>query len=307
MINILGKRYYYFLFSLFLIIPGLVLMVTNGGLPLSIDFTGGTLLEISFPAGELPQPAEIIKLYNDLGINDVQATTTGNDSIVIRSSPLDDTGRSAIIDAMTNRFGQAPEVRKFDTVGPTVGQEVTTRAALAVLVAAFGVIIFITYSFRGVEHSFRYGVCAIIAMLHDALIVVSLSSIGSYFWGWQIDSLFLTAFLTVIGFSVQDKIVVFDRIRENSSIYRKLPFETLANHSIIQTLQRSINTQLMTSEFMLLAMALFGGVTLREFSVILLVGLLSGTYSSIFVAAPILVVWETKEWRTWFRRQPLQA
>ena len=235
MINILGKRYYYFLFSLFLIIPGLVLMVTNGGLPLSIDFTGGTLLEISFPAGELPQPAEIIKLYNDLGINDVQATTTGNDSIVIRSSPLDDTGRSAIIDAMTNRFGQAPEVRKFDTVGPTVGQEVTTRAALAVLVAAFGVIIFITYSFRGVEHSFRYGVCAIIAMLHDALIVVSLSSIGSYFWGWQIDSLFLTAFLTVIGFSVQDKIVVFDRIRENSSIYRKLPFETLANHSIIQT------------------------------------------------------------------------
>ena len=100
---------------------------------------------------------------------------------------------------------------------------------------------------------------------------------------------------------------MFDRIRENSSIYRKLSFETLANHSIVQTLQRSINTQLMTSEFMLLAMALFGGVTLREFSVILLAGLLSGTYSSIFIAAPILVVWETKEWRTWFRRQPSQA
>jgi preprotein translocase subunit SecF len=106
----------------------------------------------------------------------------------------------------------------------------------------------------------------------------------------------------VIGFSVQDKIVVFDRIRENSAIYRKLDFEKLANHSIIQTLQRSINTQLMTSEFFLLALALFGGVTLREFAVILLVGLLSGTYSSIFIAAPLLVVWEKKEWQTWFHR-----
>lgn len=307
MLNILGKRYYYFLFSLLVIAPGLILMIVNGGLPLSIDFTGGTLLEVGFPEGALPQPADVISLYNEMNVTDVQATTTGNNSIVIRSSPLDDTARSEILTAMTNRFGQTPEVLKFDTVGPTVGKEVTTRAGLAVLVAALGVVLFITYSFRGIEHSFRYGICAIIAMLHDALVVVSLASIGSFFFGWQIDSLFLTAFLTVIGFSVQDKIVVFDRIRENSAIYRKLPFETLANHSIVQTLQRSINTQLMTSEFMLLAMALFGGVTLREFSVILLAGLLSGTYSSIFIAAPILVVWETKEWRTWFRRQPARA
>jgi preprotein translocase subunit SecF len=113
--------------------------------------------------------------------------------------------------------------------------------------------------------------------------------------------MFLTALLTVIGFSVQDKIVVFDRIRENTAVLRRLPFEKLVNHSIIQTLQRSINTQLMTVEFMLLALALFGGVTLREFAVILLVGLLSGTYSSIFIAAPALVVWEKKEWRTWFK------
>jgi preprotein translocase subunit SecF len=306
-INILGKRYYFFLLSLLLIVPGLVLMVIKGGLPLSIDFTGGTLLEVGFPNASLPSPADVVQLFNGLDITDVQVTTTGNDTIVIRSSPLDDTGRSAVLEAMSTRFGQAPEVLKFDTVGPTVGQEVTTRAALAVLVAALGVILFITYSFRGIEHSFRYGVCAIIAMLHDALLVISIASIGSHFWGWQIDSLFLTAFLTVIGFSVQDKIVVFDRIRENSSIYRKLPFEILANHSIVQTLQRSINTQLMTSEFMLLAMALFGGVTLREFSIILLAGLLSGTYSSIFIAAPTLVVWETKEWRTWFHRQPLRA
>ena len=110
--------------------------------------------------------------------------------------------------------------------------------------------------------------------------------------------------LTVIGFSVQDKIVVFDRIRENSKTLKRLPFETLVNHSIVQTLQRSINTQLMTVEFLLLALVLFGGVTLREFALILLVGLFSGTYSSIFIAAPILVVWEKKEWRNWFGRGP---
>ena len=144
-------------------------------------------------------------------------------------------------------------------------------------------------------------------MLHDIAIVFALTGYGSLFWGWQMDSLFLTALLTVIGFSTQDKIVVFDRIRENSSFLRKLPFEKLANHSIVQTLQRSINTQLMTVEFMLLSLALFGGVTLREFALILLIGLLSGTYSSIFVAAPLLVVWENKEWRTWFHKQPAKA
>jgi preprotein translocase subunit SecF len=106
---------------------------------------------------------------------------------------------------------------------------------------------------------------------------------------------------------VQDKIVVFDRIRENATILRRLDFETLVNHSIVQTLQRSINTQLMTVEFLLLALALIGGVTLREFAIILLAGLLSGTYSSIFIAAPILVLWENQEWRTWFKRKPVTA
>ena len=139
-------------------------------------------------------------------------------------------------------------------------------------------------------------------MLHDILIVVSIGAIGSQLFGWQMDSLYLTALLTVIGFSTQDKIVVFDRIRENAPILRRVPFEKIVNHSIIQSLQRSINTQLMTVEFLLMALALFGGETLREMCIILLIGLFSGTYSSIFIAAPILVVWENKEWKTWFRK-----
>jgi len=306
--NILGKRYYYFLFSLVLIVPGLIIMAIYG-MPLAIDFKGGSYLEVQFASGKAPEPGEAIQLYNDMGITDVQANSTKssssmtqNDILVLRSTFIDDDVRAQIVSTMEQRFSDTVTVREFNSVGPTIGQEVTQRAGLALLVAALGVILFITFSFRGINHAFRYGVCAIIAMAHDVLVVVSLSAIGGHFFGWQVDSLFLTALLTVIGFSVQDKIVVFDRIRENSGIYRKLPFEKLANHSIIQTLQRSINTQLMTSEFMLLALALFGGVTLREFCVILLVGLASGTYSSIFIAAPILVVWENKEWQHWFKR-----
>jgi preprotein translocase subunit SecF len=301
MINLLGRRYLFFAISLLIIIPGLLLAII-GGLNLSVDFTGGTLIEFNFESESLPAPAEVIAVYNQLGIEDVQVQTTGEDTIVARSSFLDDEARAGLLTGLENEFGQAPIVLRFDSVGPTVGREVATRAALAVAVAAIIVVIYITYAFRGIPHAFRYGVCAIIAMIHDVAIVISLGAIGGYLWGWQIDALFLTALLTVIGFSVQDKIVVFDRIRENSNIYKRLPFETLVNHSIVQTLQRSINTQLMTVEFMLLALALFGGVTLREFSVILLVGLFSGTYSSIFIAAPVLVVWESQEWKTWFRR-----
>jgi preprotein translocase subunit SecF len=300
MINILSKRYFFFAFSLLLIIPGMVILAIYG-LPLAIDFKGGSLLEVEFTSGTAPQPSEIINLYTELGITEAQVQTSDSNILIIRSPFMDEARRGEVINAMNEKFNQEIVVRKFDSVGPTIGAEVTSRAGLAIAVAALGVIIYITFAFRGISHAFRYGVCAIIAMLHDSLVVVSLSAIGGHFFGWQVDSLFLTALLTVIGFSVQDKIVVFDRIRENSTIYRKLDFETLANHSIVQTLQRSINTQLMTSEFMLLAMALFGGVTLREFSIILLVGLFMGTYSSIFIAAPILVVWEKQEWKKWFR------
>lgn len=300
MLNILGKRYLFFALSLVLIVPGLIVMAVMG-LPLAIDFTGGLLLEVKFDTIAAPAPADVIKLYEELGITNTNVQTSGDNILIIRSSFVDDDTRAGIVSAMTERFGAEPTVLRFDSVGPTIGQEVTSRAGLAVAVAALGVILYITFAFRGIPHAFRYGVCAIIAMLHDGLVVLSISAIGGHFFGWQIDSLFLTALLTVIGFSVQDKIVVFDRIRENSAIFRKLDFEKLANHSIVQTLQRSINTQLMTSEFMLLALALFGGVTLREFAVILLVGLFMGTYSSIFIAAPFLVVWEKREWKTWFK------
>lgn len=298
--DILGKRYIFFAISLLVIVPGLIILAI-WGLPLSIDFKGGSLLELSFNSGTAPQPAEMVQLYTELGHKDVQVQSTGKDIIIIRTDFMDEIERGKVVTAIETKTNDTVVIRRFDSVGPTVGREVASRAGAAVGVAALAVIIYIAFAFRGIPHALRYGICAIIAMVHDVAVVISLSTIGGHFFGWQIDSLFLTALLTVIGFSVQDKIVVFDRIRENSNIYRKLPFETLVNHSIVQTLQRSINTQLMTVEFMLLALALFGGVTLREFAVILLVGLFSGTYSSIFIAASSLVVWENAEWKTWFR------
>ena len=305
MINLLGKRYIFFFVSLAIIVPGLVLAAL--GLNLGIDFTGGSILEVKFASGNVPQPAEVVALFTDLEIKDTLVQTTDQDTLVLRFSFLDqisETTRQQITSgqALAAAFDDEVTVLRFDSVGPTVGREVAGRAALAVGIAAAIVLVYIGYAFRGLSHAVRYGICAIIAMIHDVAIVISLGAIGGRFFGWTIDALFLTALLTVIGFSVQDKIVVFDRIRENSNIYRRLNFETLVNHSIIQTLGRSLNTQLMTVEFMLLALALFGGITLQEFAIILLVGLFSGTYSSIFIAAPILVVWENQEWRKWFRR-----
>ncbi len=300
--NILGKRYYFFALSTVLIVSGLVLLAIKG-MPLSIDFTGGTLLEVQFEDGKALDAATILPVYEDAGIADAQVTTTETGSLIIRSSFLTNEARDAVLKGMQEKSGSAISVIRFDSVGPSIGKQVTQRAAIAITVASLLVVLFIVWSFRKVENAFRYGVCAILAMLHDIAIIFSITGIGVYFFEWQIDSLFLTALLTVIGFSMQDTIVVFDRIRENSNIHRRLDYETLVNHSIVQTLQRSINTQLMTVEFLLLSLALFGGVTLQEFAIILLVGLLSGTYSSIFVAAPILVLWEKREWRTWFGRK----
>lgn len=297
--NILGKRYILFGVSLLIIIPGLILLFA-GKVPMSVDFTGGSLLEVAF-TNQTPQPSDIIAVYEENNVSDTQVQTTENGSFVIRSQFLENDQRDSLLEALNDKIGEVNVIR-FDSVGPSIGEQVTSRGALAVTVSSILVVLFIAWSFRGIKNAFRYGICAILAMIHDVAIIFSITAFGSILFGWEINSLFLTALLTVIGFSMQDTIVVFDRIRENSNIYRRLDFETLVNHSIVQTLQRSINTQLMTVEFLLLALAMFGGVTLREFASILLIGLLSGTYSSIFIAAPILVLWENREWKNWFRK-----
>lgn len=300
--NIVGRRYWFFGLSALVILPGLVALAL-WGLPRAIDFTGGSLLELRFGPSGRPSASGVEALYAELGIGDVQVQNAGDDEMLIRSKPVADDVRGPLLTEVEARFGPGVTVLRFDSVGPTVGAEVAQRAAGAVGLATLGILVYITYAFRGVPHAYRYGAAAVLAMLHDVAVVVGLAALLGRLAGWEVDSLFLTALLTVIGFSVHDTIVVFDRIRENQSIFRRLDYETLVNHSIVQTLDRSLNTQL-TVMFTLLALLLFGGTSTRHFVTFLLIGVLSGTYSSIFNAAPILVVWENREWRGWFRRRP---
>ncbi len=306
MLNIIGKRYWFFALSLAIIIPGIIILAVKG-LPFSIDFRGGNRLEVQFSTGKVPENAKVFELYQSLGVNDAQVITSGTNSLVITSPPVNEDIQPKVLAGLAELSGDKVVVLQSDNVGPTIGQEVTSRALLTLLITCVVLIIFITFSFRGVEHAWHYGIATVVATIHDVLVIFSVMAIGSLFWNWQVDTLFLTALLTVIAFSSQDTIVVFDRLRENSGIYRKLDYEKLTNHSVVQTLSRSINTQLMTVDFLLLALALFGGVTLRQFAVVLIVGMISGSYSSIFIAAPVLVVWEKKEWRNWFRRSTAKA
>ena len=310
--NIIKNRYLYFFISLLVIIPGVVFMLLNWKksgqpLPLAIDFTGGSLLEVTF-TGARPSVEEVRSVFLEIAPDSAPIIQSlGEDSYSIRSKTIDDATKGKIVEELNNRTGAEVTVLTFSSVSPSVGAEVTRAAGIAILLAALAILAYISYAFRGVEHAIRYGVAAILAMLHDVFVVIGTEAILAYFLGWEADALFLTALLTVIGFSVHDSIVVFDRVRENSRIYRRIPYEALVNHSIIQTLDRSINTQL-TVMFTLFSLALFGGESIRHFVVILLVGIFSGTYSSIFNAAPILVVWENREWHNWFRRpEQLQA
>ena len=308
MLDIVGKRYWYFALSLLVIIPGLVAMgvhwaQTGQPFRLAIDFTGGTLIDLKFKSPVTMQTDDVVKLFGEFGLsaNDVHVQPSGNDALIIRTKQIDNETKVKIEDAMRTRFGDFVEQRA-ETVGPAVGAEVTQGAAVAVVLAAVFITLYITFAFRKLQQPFRYGVCAIIAMLHDVLVVVGAASIFGLIFGWEVDALFLTALLTVIGFSVHDTIVVFDRIRENLGRMRGLKFEDVVNHSIIQTLDRSINTQL-TVLFTLAALILFGGITTRQFVLTLYVGILSGSYSSIFNAAPLLVIWENHEIGSFFKRR----
>jgi len=303
--NIIKNRYAYFLVSLLIIIPGIVFLILNWAnlktpLPLGIDFTGGSLLEIQF-TGTRPASDDVMQTYLQYAPeSDPVIQSLGEDAYAIRSKRIVDETKGLIVTDLENMSGGSINVLEFTSVSATVGAEVTRAAGFAILLAALAILGYISFAFRGVEHAIRYGTAAILAMLHDVFVVLGVQAILSYYLGWEADALFLTALLTVIGFSVHDSIVVFDRIRENSHVYRRIGYETLVNHSVVQTLDRSINTQL-TVLFTLFALALFGGDSIRHFVIILLVGIFSGTYSSIFNAAPILVVWENQEWKTWFR------
>jgi preprotein translocase subunit SecF len=298
-IDLIGKRRIFYLISLAIIVPGLISLLIPPHLRLGVDFTGGTLWELQFP--QAVQPAQVKEVLAAHGYGDAIVQTSGEREVLIRAKeiPADQPVKAEITKDLADRFGPPTELR-FETVGPVIGQEIAQRAVLAVGLASLGILAYIAWAFRRVEHPFRYGVCAILALLHDALVVLGVFSILGHLFYIEVDSLFVTAVLTVIGFSVHDTIVVFDRIRENSRRLHGQPFERIVNYSLIQTLGRSLATSL-TVIFTLSALVLFGGVTTREFALALLIGIVSGTYSSIFNASALLVSWESGELARLFR------
>jgi preprotein translocase subunit SecF len=313
--KIVRRRYSWFLVSMLIIVPGLISLSLYSLRP-SIDFSGGALWDVYFPDKQSSDlnTEKISQIFAAQGFEGAvvqlsEVTIAGKKvpSALIRTKSLDpNTGEAQqrnIRSAMQAEYGTSMQFEQVQSVGATVSQESTRSAVIAVLGACVAILIYLTVAFRKAPHPIRYGVCALVAMLHDVLVVLGIASILGELFGLEVDALFLTALLTVISFSVHDTIVVFDRIRENLLTRRTgEAFENIVNHSIVQTLPRSINTQL-TSVFTLTALLLFGGTSIRNFVAILLIGLISGTFSSIFNASQLLVVWENHEWMRWFRRR----
>lgn len=288
--NLVRYRNLFFAFSLVIIIPGLV-AIALWGLRLGIDFTGGTLWEVSFEKG-LPQSSELQTLIADEQIQISSITPTSQNSMLMRMKVTDEEKITDLKGQFSSSFGKIEDVR-LETVGPFVSRELATGAQAAIGISILAIVFYITWSFRKLPKPvspLAFGICTIIALAHDVIVVAGIFAILGHFRQIEIDSLFITALLTVIGFSVHDTIVVFDRIRENLKKYSSFSFEEVVNHSLLQTMGRSLSTSL-TAIFVLLALYLFGGESIKVFVLALLIGIISGTYSSIFNAAPFLVVW----------------
>ena len=292
MIDIIGKKNWYFALSLIIIIPGVISLLLYG-LNLSIDFAGGSRTVLLFPTAVSEQAKQEIQQAYTQGKIEVSSVQVSGKEAIVRSRTITPQQNNTILVLLVKKFGPVKE-EDFETTGPTISSEITQNAFLAVLLASLAIIIFIAVQFRNVPKptsSLRFGITAIAALLHDVLVLLGVFSLLGHFFHVEVDSLFVTAVLTVIGFSVHDTIVVYDRIRENLRRMPSTPFHQVVNSSILQTLGRSLNTSL-TVLLVLFSLLLFGGESIRWFVVALFVGVLSGTYSSIFNAAPLLVLWQ---------------
>ena len=299
--NFVQKRRYFYIFSGIVIGLGFLAMIysyVNRGqiFPLGVDFIGGTRFEIQFT--ETISEEQVRSIFTQAGITNPSITALRgqdlNNAWQIRTEYVDANEAHSLQSALEKLAPLVPGTFSVTTVSPAVGKEVTRAALAAVIVSGIVVLFYIMFAFRQVPNSFRYGACAVIAMFHDLFVIFGFAAIMGMISGWEVDALFLTGVLTVAGFSLQDTIVVFDRIRENSARKRSGSFEALVNRSVSETIKRSLITQL-SAMFVLLSILLFGGASIKPFIAVLFVGLLSGTYSSIFTAVPLLVSWELGE------------
>lgn len=292
MFNITAKRNYFYAFSLILIILSII-SIFVWKLNLSIDFRGGANIEISLPQAE-QQINKIEQIGADSGIEIDSTRIAGDDKIIIRTNDLSTEEHSKFITNLKTSLGDSVSEESYQTVGPVVSRSLTNKAIWAVIVASIAIILYIAYAFRKVPKpasSWHFGMTAVAALIHDLIITTGFVSVVGHFYSWmQVDSLFITALLTIMGFSVHDTIVVFDRLRENMIKHPGSEIEVLASDSILQTISRSINTSL-TTILVLVALFVLGGQSISHFVLILIAGITFGTYSSIFIATMLLITW----------------
>jgi len=279
--DILGKRRIWYTISIAVLAVGLLFLAING-LNFGIDFQGGTLLEFKFDQQITNQQVrnvlQDIEIAGDSKIQ--QSDTQGIQGVIIRTQKLSPEQTIEVEEALRNEY-PSTEMLRSESVGAVIGQELRTKALLALLIASVAIVLYISVRFE-----FRFAIVSIITLLHDVLITLGIFAI----LGREVNTPFVAALLTIIGYSINDTIVIFDRIRENMKMMHKTSFKELANQAVIDTLPRSINTSL-TTLITILAIYLFGGASIKVFMLALFIGMFAGTYSSIFVASPLLVTW----------------
>jgi len=281
--NWMKYKWVYFLLSAFVLVPGIVSLILFGLKP-AIDFTGGSLLELKTESAV--DTKEIEQLLVDQGFEVSSVQESGKNQVLIRLQPIEKEQAGEIKSIIKEKFEQEPEEVRFETVGPTLGKELIRKTIWAIVLAAGFIMTYVAWRFKDA----KFGVCAILAMFHDTFILLGSFSLLGHFLGIEVDTLFVTAVLTILSFSVHDTVVVYDRIRESQKLLPKASFKDLVNKAVTETLSRSVNNS-MTIIFMLIALLLLGGTTIKWFVAALLIGTIAGTYSSTFTAAPLLVVW----------------
>jgi len=288
MVNIIGKRKIYYTISGVFIVSSIAALAL-WGLTFGIDFKGGSILEVAYSDNKRPETNQIIDSLKPLKLNDLRVSPVGDNGVNFRFRETDEATHQEIIKIL----GVNVEERRFSSIGPTIGTELKQKSIKAIIIVLLGISLYIAWAFRKVSRplsSWRYGVATLVALFHDLVIPIGLFAFLGHFYGVEVGANFIVALLVILGFSVHDTIVVFDRIRENLKRYASLDFVPLVNQSVNETLVRSISTSF-TVLLTLLALYVFGGESLRYFILALIVGIFFGTYSSIFIASPLLVSW----------------
>lgn len=291
MLNLIKQRKIWYIVSSILFVASVAIWFVRPP-EYSIDFTGGSLLDVKFQQTQ-PAPQEIKDALKDLGLKSLTVAPGSNNTDAIRMEQIDEAKRAELMAALQAKFPGVTQ-DQFNSIGPTIGKELRSKSFISIALVALGIVLYIAYAFRKISRpvqSWKYGIAAIVALLHDITILAGLYVFLSPYLHYEVDTLFVSALLTILGYSVSDTIVTFDRVRDNLARSRYGDFESLVNHSLNQVLTRSLNTAMATL-LPLTALFLFGGDTIKPFVFTLLFGILIGTYSSIFIASPLIVTWQ---------------